>query len=264
MALKTTNSSKTPKAGEPLTYASYLKVPQLLELQSPLSDPLAHDEMLFIIIHQAYELWFKLMLFEMETLIQELGADNLGRAEALLNRISEIFKLLIHQVDILETMTPTDFNLFRSRLNPASGFQSVQFRMLEVLSGTEPEEYKSLEKLAPEWKRAMQAPSGGNLRQAFFQFLKRRKLLKKLEDEDERIAAISEVYASGNLELERLCERLIGYDEQFSLWRYRHVQMVERMIGMKKGTGGSLGVAYLQTTLSRRFFPEIWRSRTQL
>src|SRR5262245_28990374 len=124
-----------------LTYSSYLKVPELLELQRPLSSPMAHDEMLFIVVHQAYELWFKEIIFEMETLIDNLRTGDFLSSYRLMDRICEIFRVLIQQVDILETMTPVDFNRFRSHLNPASGFQSFQFREFELLSGADPADY---------------------------------------------------------------------------------------------------------------------------
>lgn len=249
-----------------LTYSTYLKVGDLIGLQKPLAEPPVHDEMLFIVVHQAYELWFKLVLFEMDSLVEHLGRDHLLAASRLLDRICEVMRVLIQQIDVLETMTPVDFNRFRSKLNPASGFQSFQFRELELYSGADPKEYERFFELEPEWKSRLQARAKQqNLRSAFFGVLRREGLLQG-DDPAEIQKAILTVYheEEAHLELQNLCEHLIRYDEQFSLWRYRHVQMVERMIGMKIGTGSSLGVKYLQTTLRKRFFEELWQARTAM
>lgn len=248
---------------KPLTYSSYLKIDELLGLQAPLSKPVQHDEMLFIVVHQAYELWFKQILFEMKALLHGLKKNNLIHCYRLLHRINEILRLLVQQVGILETMTPVEFNRFRSKLNPASGFQSLQFRELEWTGGIDPEEYKSLEKYSPEWKsnRVLQSKKP-NLRKALFEFLKTKGFSAAPKD---RVATICEIYKDpSHLPIQTLCEHLIEFDELFSLWRFRHVQMVERMIGMKRGTGGSLGVSYLKGTLSKRFFPELWEARTEI
>ena len=246
-----------------LTYSKYLKVDELLRLQQPLSEPMAHDEMLFILIHQVYELWFKLILFETRTLIQKLDVDDVISCYRLLDRICEILKVLVQQIDILETMSPVEFNVFRTHLNPASGFQSLQFRELEILSGLPIKEFDYLHALEPEWKNRVQELGGErSLKKAFAELLIRKELITS---EAELGKGISEIYSEQcEPELHNLCEQLLTYDELFSLWRFRHVQMVERMIGMKKGTGGSLGVFYLQSTLKRRFFPELWEVRTEL
>lgn len=256
---------KIPSSGKELTYSSYLKVPELLNLQTPLSKPVAHDELLFIVIHQVYELWFKQVLFELRTLISTVQTDNLLKSFHITKRISEIFKVLIQQLDVLETMTPTDFNQFRSNLNPASGFQSLQFRELEILSGADIKDYEKFAPLAPEWLPKLQQLSNeGSLSQSFKNLLIKRKITPDFKEESLR-KGLLEVYQNPqHNDLQALCEALLSYDEQICLWRFRHVQMVERMIGMKKGTGGSLGVAYLSQTLSKRFFPEIWEIRTHL
>jgi len=249
--------------GRGLTYSSYLKVPDLLNLQSPIARPAAHDEMLFIVVHQTYELWFKQIIFELEALVAHLQRDDLLTSFRLLDRVSEIFRVLVQQVDILETMTPVEFNRFRSNLQPASGFQSVQFRELELLAGADPADYDKFSKLEPEWKSKLAArTSKSSLRKAFLDLLARRGLISQSSPSDVT-SAISKIYESPiGSGLQTLCEQLIRFDEQISLWRFRHVQMVERMIGMKPGTGGSLGVAYLRGTLKRRFFPELWEART--
>ncbi len=262
---KATLNPKIPTQGKELTYSSYLKVKELLELQNPIAQPAAHDEPLFIIIHQVYELWFKLVLFELRSLIQSLESNNLIACFHTLKRVSEIFKVLVQQLNILETMTPTDFNKFRSNLNPASGFQSLQFRELEIISGASIEEYRKFAPLEPEWlPKLSELAQEGNLPQSFKKLLVQRKLVTTL-DADAVRTGLLEIYQNPkHHDLRSLCEAFIDYDEQLLLWRFRHVQMVERMIGMKKGTGGSLGVAYLTQTLSKRFFPELWELRTHL
>ncbi len=249
-----------------ITYTSYLKVRELISLQELQSDPPAQDEMLFIVVHQAYELWFKQILHDMGYLLSAMEKDNLVTAIRLMDRVCEIFKLVIHQIEILETMTPVSFNQFRSRLNPASGFQSFQFRQLELMSGMDPKEYQALFALSPEWKYLLEEKSGAmTLREGFFRLLERKGILP--DRESATIAkALVEIYSEkpNFFQLQDFCERLIRYDEQFWLWRFRHVQMVERMIGKKPGTGGSLGVSYLTSTLKKRFFNELWELRTNL
>jgi tryptophan 2,3-dioxygenase len=256
---------KIPSPEKELTYSSYLKVKDLLSLQKPLSNPVAHDELLFIVIHQVYELWFKLVLFELGSLVSFLEKDELIKSFHSLKRVSEIFKVLVQQLDILETMTPTDFNKFRSNLNPASGFQSLQFRELEIISGANLSDYQKFAPLEPEWMGKLQELNNkGNLSQSFKNLLLKRKVVEDLSPEKLQ-AGLLEIYQNPkHQDLQVLCEALLSYDEQLSLWRFRHVQMVERMIGMKKGTGGSLGVSYLTQTLTKRYFPELWELRTHL
>ncbi len=249
-----------------LTYTSYLKINELIALQEPQGEPAAQDEMLFIVVHQAYELWFKQILHDFGYLFRALERDDLVSSIRIMDRVCEIFRLVIHQIEILETMTPVSFNQFRSRLNPASGFQSHQFRQLELMSGIEAAEFESLFALSPEWKEELKKQMGKpNLRDVFFNHLKRRGLITDRTPEQIE-KALTKVYSDEPqwLTLQDLCEKLIKYDELFWLWRFRHVQMVERMIGKKRGTGGSLGAVYLATTLKKRFFPELWDLRTTL
>lgn len=256
---------KIPVPGKELTYSSYLKVKELLELQTPIAKPEAHDELLFIVIHQVYELWFKLILFELRSLIPTIKNGNLIASFHTLKRISEIFKVLVQQLDILETMTPTDFNKFRSNLNPASGFQSLQFRELEIISGASVEDYQKFAPLAPEWLPKLQdLAHEGNLPGALKSLLLNKKLITKTDADSMRIGLLEVYQNPKHHDIQALCEALMDYDEQLLLWRFRHVQMVERMIGMKKGTGGSLGVSYLAQTLNKKFFPELWEVRTHL
>ncbi len=247
-----------------LTYTSYLKVDGLLKLQEPLSKPVAHDELLFIIIHQVYELWFKQILFELDDVPGHLAKGDVIRCIRRLERVAEIMRILISQVDVLETMTPMEFNRFRSHLNPASGFQSLQFRELEILCGADAAEHDRFAQINPEWKGKLETRRAKpTLRKAFFDLLRTENLIQT----DEQVPqALVEIYhaAKPDSTIRSLCEGLIKLDEQIALWRYRHVQMVERMIGMKPGTGGSMGVAYLKTTLSKRFFPELWQARTAM
>jgi len=250
---------------ERLTYGSYLRVPELLALQRPLSTPPHHDEMLFIIIHQVYELWFKQLLHELEAVLESLQSDRLLRTAKQLGRVHAIQRLLEAQVDILETMTPQEFNAFRDHLRPASGFQSLQFREIEFLGGLKKTDaLKHLDASADERARLERRLNAATLRDELFALLGRRGFA--VGTHDERIATLKTIYedADAQYDLYLLMENLIEFDERFLLWRGRHIRMVERMIGGKMGTGGSLGVTYLATTLERRFFPELWEVRTYL
>ncbi len=253
-------------ADTPLTYGTYLRVPELLALQQARSSPAHHDEPLFIVIHQVYELWFKIILHEVDTAAEHLLADRVAEGTRLLRRVVEIQRLLVEQVRILETMRPQDFLGFRYHLNPASGFQSVQFRELEFVLGLKdpgmlrrlvcaPDEVQRLE-------RRLAAPSVSDVVDGL---LVRRGLTATLE-EDGRLEAFLKIYEhpDAQADLLALCEVLVDIDENLSLWRAHHVQMVERMIGAKRGTGGSEGVAYLRGTLPKRAFPDLWRVRTRL
>jgi len=259
-----------------LTYGEYLKVPELLELQKVLSSPAHHDEPLFIIIHQVYELWFKLILHEVDSAAAHLRADRVSEATRLLRRVVEIQRLLVSQVRILETMRPQDFLGFRYHLNPASGFQSVQFRELEFALGLKDkdvhERLSSTQAEADRLRARLAAPSLGDV---FDELLVRRGFPQdpapqsapggRAQPEEWRLAALVRVYEDdAYADLLALAEVLVEIDECLVLWRAHHVQMVERMIGSKRGTGGSEGVAYLQSTLPKRAFPDLWRVRTRI
>jgi tryptophan 2,3-dioxygenase len=249
-----------------LSYGSYLKVPELLDLQQRISDPPHHDELLFILIHQVYELWFKQTLHELDAAVKFLDADDLLKVAKGFRRIHAIQRILLQQVDVLETMTPQDFNAFRSGLNPASGFQSAQFREIEFRCGL-PGDEKYLRHLAltpQEHARLEKRMHEPTLYDALKAHLARRGF--DVSSHDAIVATFRTIYEheEQHYALYLLLEDLIDFDEGVLLWRGRHVSMVERMIGMKPGTGGSLGVAYLQTTLQRRFFPELWEVRTVL
>lgn len=248
-----------------LTYGQYLKVPELLSLQQGLASPAHHDEPLFIIIHQVYELWFKLLLHEVDTAVAELDTDRPVEAARLLRRVVEVQRLLVQQVRILETMRPQDFLGFRYHLNPASGFQSVQFRELEFLLGMKDAAVLSRLDCSPEEvERLQQRLEGRTVGDALDDVLRRRGLWG--EGEEGRLTALVHVYEEAErlADLNALCEVLIEIDECLSLWRAHHIQMVERMIGAKRGTGGSAGVPYLASTLTKRAFPDLWKARTHI
>jgi tryptophan 2,3-dioxygenase len=250
---------------EQLSYGSYLHVDELLSLQQPLSSPAHHDEMLFIIIHQVYELWFKQLLHEIEAVMRDLDADRLLPVAKHFKRIDTIQRLIETQVDILETMTPHEFNAFRDNLNPASGFQSLQFREIEFMAGLRNTDVlKHVEMNAAQRALIDRRLSEPSLYDRLKALLGRRGFPNGTRDE--LIATFQTIYrrTKEHYDLYLLLEQLIEFDERFLLWRGRHIRMVERMIGARRGTGGSLGAAYLATTLDNRFFPELWEVRTYL
>lgn len=248
-----------------LSYNKYLRVSDLLELQTTLSDPVSHDELLFIIIHQTYELWFKQILHEIDATIKWLNEGRAFRVNHSLRSVVAIEKIMISQIHILETMAQVGFLEFRDKLNPASGFQSMQFRELEFVSGQKDE--KILENFRHDefaYKRLSERYAEPTLGEAFWSILRRSGF--QVETHDERVASIVEIltHPEKNADFFLMQDLLIEHDANISLWRYHHVLMVERMLGMKRGTGGSEGVGYLMTTLQKRFFPELWEARTHL
>jgi tryptophan 2,3-dioxygenase len=260
-----------------LTYESYLRLPELLSLQTPRSHPPAHDELQFIIVHQAYELWFCLLIYEVRTIITSLQTGNVQGAIWLLRRLIEIERVMTQQVQILETMSPARFLEFRDLLKPASGFQSVQFRELEFLSGLRDEHFLAVfAKDEEAHQRLRAALDGPNLWSAFCDFLRSRGF--DVTDAERQLEAVAQIYADPQyLDLHQLCEALMEYDEQFRAWRARHALMAERLIGAKPGTGAlhtsqltgqasfqEPGVRYLQSRVGTRFFPILWEVRTQL
>ena len=259
----------------PVTYASYLRVPELLSLQQPLSDPQEHDETLFIVIHQVYELWFKQVLHELSYLSNALERSDEATALHTFKRVLTILKTMVGQVDILETMTPVSFASFRSRLQSASGFQSLQFRMAEIALGKR--DTRILDHWAhdPEGRDSLQAlASTPSLYDVFLRYLAKRghaipssvldrDTLQPCPESEAVRAALIAIYRSHPTEAS-LCERMVDLDEGLQEWRYRHVKMVERTIGMKTGTGGSAGAGYLQSTLFQPLFPDLWAIRAEL
>ena len=260
---------------EAITYSSYLKVRELLELQQRKSRPEEHDEMLFIIIHQVYELWFKQMLHEGDHLKEQLVEGSDEPAFATIQRMLTILKTMVSQVDILETMTPISFLSFRDFLQSASGFQSAQFREFEFMLG-----YKRVRPLenypegSPErvaLERRYHEPSVWN---ALCQWLKNRDFAVPASFTDGDHTTPTEACPEFQAELIRLykehpheralCEHFVDLDEGIQEWRYRHVMMVQRTIGMRTGTGGSPGVEYLRGTLFNPLFPDLWAIRAEL
>jgi aminocarboxymuconate-semialdehyde decarboxylase len=271
----------TPQPGQ-LTYSSYLKVPELLELQRPQSSPTHHDELLFIIVHQTYELWFKELLHDLDAVVgnlREVAAapeshDEVYEAARLLRRCTEIMRVLVEQFTILETMLPTHFLAFRGLLEPASGFQSEQFREIEFLCGLKDEKMLRYHRPTPEayasLKRRLEEPS---LRDVFFGALQAMGKLPAVsgnaterERFESRARAVHSLYNDEHHHRDWIdvCERLTEFDELVVSWRLRHIQLVERIIGVRMGTGGSAGASYLKLTLDKKFFPELWEARTLL
>jgi tryptophan 2,3-dioxygenase len=249
----------------PLSYNKYLKVPELIKLQRTLSEPASHDELLFIVIHQTYELWFKQILHELDATIKWIEEGRTFRANHSLRGVVSIERILVTQIHILESMAPIGFLEFRDKLNPASGFQSMQFRELEFASGAKDEKilnsFKDDEFARERLKERFRSPS---LADAFWGLLQRQGL--NTETHDGRIAATVEIltHPEKYAEIYNMQDLLIEHDELIISWRYNHIQMVERMLGMKRGTGGSEGVGYLMSTLTKKFFPELWEARTHL
>ncbi|MGA9569454.1 MAG: tryptophan 2,3-dioxygenase family protein [Candidatus Acidiferrales bacterium] len=270
------------RSGKRLTYSSYLQVPELLRLQHPESAPEHHDELLFIIVHQTYELWFKELLHDLDAVVANLRAtcqnptsrDGVYEAARLLRRCTEIMRVLVEQFTILETMLPTHFLAFREKLAPASGFQSEQFRELEFLCGLKDEKMLRYHELTPETHAILfRRLREDSLRDVFFKALEALGTLQPppvgATEEDKfqaRAKAIHALYRDerNHRDWIDVCERLTEFDELVVSWRLRHIQMVERTIGIRMGTGGSSGSSYLKLTLEKKFFPELWEARTYL
>jgi len=253
------------------TYSSYLRLDELLELQAPLSEGPEHDEHLFIVIHQVYELWFRQVLHELDHLHELLLEHDLDRGAHTLTRVLKIFKVLVSQVDVLETMTPLEFLSFRERLGSASGFQSWQFRELEACLGLRSEKaLAGLSEGSPA-RRCVEARLGRpGIWEAFLSCVVAEGFavpsaaeLAAGGDANERLEeALVDMYRNAP-GLAALAELLVDLDEGLQEWRYRHVKMVERTIGRKTGTGGSSGVAYLASTLAKSAFPALWAVRSR-
>lgn len=261
--------------GKKLTYNHYLKIDELLNLQELKSQPHEHDEMLFIVIHQTYELWFKEMLHEFDKLSGDLESGNTWGALKTMRRVLTILKISVAQIDVLETLTPLEFESFRGFLGKASGFQSIQFRELEILCGHRSEHIIRAHENEPEYKQRllahMDAPT---LWESFCCYLREKGydmpaperinkngLLYNASPEGQKV--ILDVMQH-NPEASLLVELLVDFDEGLQEWRYRHVKMVERTIGSKEGTGGSPGVNYLRSTLHQRIFPDLWEVRSEI
>lgn len=258
-----------------LTYGEYLKLDELLKLQAPKTDPAEHDELLFIVIHQTYELWFKQMLHELDHMLQLLAKDELTRAHHTLRRVVTIQKVLVHQFDILETLTPAEFLSFRDRLETASGFQSAQFRAFEFAMGYKRHDVlRSFENNRMEHENLLKRFNAPTVWDAVLGFIDARgfEIPREVLTRDlrEPVTAHQDVQkallriGSDDAALFDYLESLTELDEGIQEWRYRHVKMVERVIGSKMGTGGSSGVEYLRGTLFKPFFPDLWEIRSQI
>jgi tryptophan 2,3-dioxygenase len=247
-------SASFGEEGGRLSYGGYLALGELLQLQRPQTG--AHDELLFITIHQVYELWFKLVLHELEAARDSLFAGDVALATHRLRRVAAIEEVLIAQVAVLNTMRPQDFLAFRTELAPASGFQSVQFREIEFLSGAKDPGYLDrIDMTDDERVRLERRLAEPSLWDAFREALHGRG--------DPSLLAINSD-REHHLDLFELTEAMLDHDEAVERWRTRHVQMVERQLGDKHGTGGSTGAQYLRGTLGKRFFPDLWAVRSQL
>ncbi|WP_336921566.1 tryptophan 2,3-dioxygenase [Aquipuribacter sp. SD81] len=252
--------------GRPLTYGTYLRVDELLDLQTLSSDPPEHDELLFVTIHQVYELWFKQILWELDRAVALLGEDERARAAHTLGRVRSIVKVLVSQLDVLETMTPLEFASFRAHLESGSGFQSAQFREVEFVLGLkDPAALRRAEhdEARARLQRRLDAPS---LWDALLAHLARTGHPVAEVDgapggEDEVEDMLLRLYRE-DPSAAGLCESFTDLDEGIQEWRYRHVKMVERTIGAKVGTGGSAGAAYLRSTLRPAFGP-LWTVRSR-
>jgi tryptophan 2,3-dioxygenase len=261
-----------------LTYDRYLGLEQLLQAQHPLSDPPHHDELLFIIQHQTSELWMKLIVHELHAALGHLRGDRIDPCLKILARIKHIQKQLFEQWAVLETLTPSEYIEFRHVLGPASGFQSLQYRMIEFLLGNKNADMVKVFAHAPEQQAqlaaALHTPS---LYDEFLRFLSRaghaipQRLLERdvtvpHERDPELMPALVRIYKQprNHWDAYHLCEQLVDVEEAFQLWRFRHLKTVERIIGYRRGTGGSSGVGFLKKALELTFFPELLDVRTVL
>jgi tryptophan 2,3-dioxygenase len=258
----------------PITYSSYLRLDELLGLQTPASDPAEHDEMLFIVVHQVYELWFKQILHELDRMQSLLDNDDAARTRHTFKRVLTILKVLVAQLDILETMTPLEFLTFRDRLESGSGFQSWQFRAIEFALGQK--RWPAVEHYPPRsHARTLleERYAQRTLWDAFLSYLARlghpvptaqleRDVSEAVQADPELQRVLLDIYRN-DADAREMCERFVDLDEGIQEWRYRHVKMVERTIGMKVGTGGSSGAEYLRSTV-RPAFPDLWEIRTEL
>lgn len=268
----------TPDLPKSMTYSEYLQLDRVLSSQRTLSNPTHHDELLFIIIHQTTELWFKLVVHELKEAVARIEADDLDSASKILARVKHIQRLLFDQWAVLTTLTPTEYTQFRDVLGHSSGFQSVQYRTVEFLLGNKDERmiaYHAHDAAgAAELNEVLARPS---LYDVFLRFAARKGLPipQHVLDRDVRtphvadpevVVALTEIYRHPETwwQLYELAEKLVDVEEAFSLWRFRHMKVVARVIGFKTGTGGSSGVPFLRKMIDHEFFPELWQVRTAL
>ena len=261
-----------------LTYGGYLQLDQLLSAQKPLSNPPHHDEMLFIIQHQTSELWMKLIVHELRAAIVHLQHDELGPCLKILARVKQIQRQLFEQWAVLETLTPSEYALFRNVLGPASGLQSHQFRAIEFMLGNKNARLIDLQRHdEPTFRYLRTLLESPSLYDEFLRYLARRGMPVPAERVErdwtapyQRHPGVTAVFKTIYETTERywaeydMCEKLVDVEENFVLWRFRHVKTVERIIGFKKGTGGTAGVPFLRKTLELSLFPELIDVRTEI
>jgi tryptophan 2,3-dioxygenase len=255
-----------------LTYTSYLALEEILGAQRPKSDE--HDEILFIVVHQVYELWFKQLIHELRYLQRMLEEGNDARAFATFKRVLTILKLVVQQLDVIETMTPVQFLSFRERLESSSGFQSGQFRELEAILGRrDPGVLTAYHEQSPDFAKVQAALERPSVYDSFLRYLAGKGYPVPADDLERDVtqpvaeskglqAALLQAYRDDG-EPAQVAERLVDFDEGFMEWRYHHVKMVERTIGSRVGTGG-YGADYLRSTLHKPFFPDLWAVRSEL
>jgi tryptophan 2,3-dioxygenase len=256
-----------------LNYTSYLALEEILGAQRPLSEE--HDEVLFIVVHQVYELWFKQLIHELRYLQRMLEDGNEARAFATFKRLLTILKLVVAQLDVIETMTPVQFLAFRDRLEESSGFQSGQFRELEAILGRRDSGVlDAYHEGSVDHDRVKEALARPSVYDSFLRYLAgrgyevpqeivERDVSQPAEESAGVQAALLAAYRDDGAPAQ-VAERMVDFDEGFMEWRYHHVKMVERTIGARPGTGGSAGAAYLRTTLNKPFFPDLWTVRSEL
>jgi tryptophan 2,3-dioxygenase len=273
--LRGTFSSKgIPVPSTSLSYAEYLQLDKLLALQRTLSDPPEHDELLFIVVHQVYELWFRQLLHEIDALCISLAEGDHPHSFSALKRVRTILKTMVGQIDVLETMGPTGFQSFRERLQSASGLESTQFREVEFLCGHKRASFIERTKDDEARQRLRRRFDAPTLYDAFIAYLSARcyavppallvrDVTREVEPSEELQTLLARIYRE-DTGTTQICELLVDFDEGFQEWRYRHVKMVERTIGSQSGTGGSTGVQYLRGSLFRPFFPDLWQVRDRL
>lgn len=259
-----------------LSYASYLELDRILSAQRPLSDPEHHDELLFIIQHQTSELWMKLVIHELTAAIEHVQHDRLEPTFKILARVKQIQRMLFEQWAVLETLTPTEYAQFRGVLGRASGFQSHQYRTIEFLLGNKDPNairvFSHLPELHAQLKQLLESPS---LYDEFLRHLSRRGFempestierdwSQPYEANPDLLPVFKQIYdhPEKHWDAYEMCEKLVDVEQQFALWRFRHMKTVERVIGFKTGTGGSSGVAFLREAVMQRMFPELWDVRT--
>ena len=252
-----------------LNYTSYLALEEILGAQRPKSDE--HDEILFIVVHQVYELWFKQLIHELRYLQQTLEDGNDARAFSTFKRLLTILKLVVAQLDVIETMTPVQFLSFRELLESSSGFQSGQFRELEAILGRrDPGVLTAYHEQSPDYDKVRAALERPSVWDSFLRYLfdkgydvpLDRDVTQPVQESEAVQAALLQAYRDDG-EPAQVAERLVDFDEGFMEWRYHHVKMVERTIGTRTGTGG-YGAEYLRSTLHQPFFPDLWAVRSEL